>query len=166
VQTGGRQIRQAVSKAGPGVSRVLPLQVATRLNLPKLSRNLKRNLDRLTVLDVLLIAALLALPGWALVRSWRAARGQAVAVIYHDNQLLGVYPLDREQVVVIGDKARPDMRIEIKGGRIRVAESNCPRGVCKQAGWVRTPGRSIVCVPNHVIIEIRGGPLAYDAESY
>jgi len=38
-------------------------------------RNLKRNLDRLTVLDVLLIAALLALPGWALVRSWHASRG-------------------------------------------------------------------------------------------
>ena len=127
---------------------------------------MKRDLARLTVLDVLLIAALLALPGWALVRSWRAAREQPVAYIYQNNRLLGAYQLDRDQVIVIGDKARPDMRIEIKAGAIRVAESDCPKGVCKQAGWVRTSGRSIVCVPNKVLIELRGERREYDAESY
>jgi hypothetical protein len=40
-----------------------------------------RRLDRLTVLDVLLIAALIALPGWALVTSWGATREQPVAYI-------------------------------------------------------------------------------------
>jgi hypothetical protein len=125
-----------------------------------------RQLDRLTVLDVLLVAALVALPGWALVRSWRTAREQPVAWIYRDNRLLGVYELDRQQVVVIGDRARPDMKIEIKDGAIRVAESDCPKGVCKHAGWVRTPGRSIVCVPNRVVIELKGRQKGCDAESY
>ena len=127
---------------------------------------MKRDLARLTVLDVLLIAALLALPGWALVRSWRASREQPVAFIYQNNRLLGEYQLDREQVILIGDQARPDMKIEIKGGAIRVAESDCPKGVCKQSGWVRTPGRSIMCVPNRVLIELKGQPRDYDAESY
>ena len=138
----------------------------THPNPPRLSALLNRQVDRLTVLDVLLIAALLALPGWALVRSWRSAREQPVACIYHDNRLLGVYQLDRQQVVVIGDKARPDMTIEIKDGAIRVAETDCPKGVCKHAGWVRTPGRSIVCVPNRVLIELKGEQKGYDAESY
>ena len=127
---------------------------------------MKRDLARLTVLDVLFVAALIALPGWALVRSWRTAREQPVAYIYRDSRLLGVYQLDRQQVVVIGDKARPDMKIEIKDGAVRVAESDCPKGVCKQAGWVRTPGRSIVCVPNRVIIKLKGRQKGYDAESY
>ena len=127
---------------------------------------MKRDLARLTVLDVLLIAALLALPAWALVRSWRAAREQPVAYIYQNNRLLGEYQLDREQVILIGDQVRPDMKIEIKGGAIRVAESDCPKGVCKQAGWVRTPGRSIMCVPNRVLIELKGQSKDYDAESY
>jgi hypothetical protein len=127
---------------------------------------LKRDLARLTVLDVLLIAALLALPGWALVRSWRAAREQPVAYVYQNNRLLGEYQLDREQVILIGDPARPDMKIEIKGGAIRVAESDCPKGVCKLAGWVRTPGRSIMCVPNRVLIQLKGQSKDYDAESY
>ena len=127
---------------------------------------MSRNLCRVTVLDLLLIAGLLGLPGWALVTSWRAAREQPVAYIYHNNRLLGVYQLDRDKTIVIGDPARPDMEIEIKGGAIRVAESDCPLKICKQAGWVRTPGRSIVCVPNKVVIELRGERKGYDAESY
>ena len=87
-------------------------------------------------------------------------------MLYHNNRLLGAYQIDRDQVVFIGDQPRPDMKIEIKGGAIRVAESSCPKGVCKQAGWIRTPGRSIVCVPNKVLIELRGERRGYDAESY
>jgi hypothetical protein len=125
-----------------------------------------RRLDRLTFLDVLLVAALVALPGWALVRASRAVRGQAEAWVYRGGRLLGVYPLARQEVVFIGDRARPDMKIEIRDGAVRVAESNCPRKICVQAGWVRTPGRSIVCVPNRVVIEIKGRQPVYDAESY
>ena len=127
---------------------------------------MKREVARLTVLDLLLIAALLALPGWALVRSWRASGAQPVAHIYQNNRLLGEYQLDRDQTITVGVKARPDMTIEIRNGAIRVAESDCPKGVCKHAGWVRTPGRSIMCVPNRVLIELKGQPRDYDAESY
>lgn len=127
---------------------------------------LHRRLDRLTVLDVLLIAALIALPGWALVTSWSVAREQPVAYVYQNNRLVGAFQLDRDQTILVGDKARPDMKIEIRDGAIRVAESNCPKGMCKQAGWVRTPGRSIVCVPNRVVIELKGRQRGYDAESY
>ena len=127
---------------------------------------MKRDLGRLTILDVLLIAALLVLPGWALVRSWRAAGERPVVRVFQSNRLLGVYQLDHDQVILIGDQARPDMKLEIKGGAIRVAESDCPNGVCIHAGWVRTPGRSILCIPNRVLIEIRGESKDYDAESY
>jgi hypothetical protein len=125
-----------------------------------------QRLDRLTVLDVLLVAALIALPGWALVRSWRVVRGQPVARVSRGNRLLGVYRLDRPQTIFIGSKTRPDMKLEIRDGAIRVAESNCPKRLCMQAGWVRTPGRSIVCVPNRVVIELKGESTGYDAETY
>jgi hypothetical protein len=125
-----------------------------------------RQVERLTVLDLLLVAALVALPGWALVGTWRAARGQRVAWVYRDNHLLGVYQLEHDQTILIGDKAKPDMQIEIHNGAIRVAESDCPKKLCKHTGWVRTPGRSIVCVPNRVLIEVKGKTRDYDAESY
>jgi hypothetical protein len=127
---------------------------------------LKRNIGRLTFLDLLLIAALLTAPGWTLVRSRHAAEGKPVARVSHDNRLVGEYQLDHDQTITIGDKAKPDMTIEIRNGAIRVAESDCPKGICKQAGWVRTPGRSIMCVPNRVLIQIKGEARDYDAESY
>jgi len=127
---------------------------------------LRRDLTRLTFLDVLLIAALLVLPVWGLAHIWRAARERPVAYIYQNNQLLGAYQLDRDQVIAVGDKAHPAMRIEIRDGAVRVAESNCPKGVCKHVGWIRAPGRSIVCVPNRVLIELKGESKDYDAESY
>jgi len=127
---------------------------------------LKRDLGRLTVLDVLLIAALLALPGWALIRAARAAGERPIARIFQNNRLVGTYQLDRDQTIAIGDRAGPEMSIEVRGGAIRVAESDCPKGVCKHAGWVRTPGRTIVCIPNRVLIEVRGASRDYDAESY
>ncbi len=127
---------------------------------------MKRDLTRFTVLDLLFIAALLVLPGWTLVRSWRASSDRPVARVFQDNRLIGVYQLDRDQTIKIGDKTRTHMTIEIHNGAIRVAESDCPKGVCKHAGWVRTPGRSIMCVPNRVLIEIKGEAGDYDAESY
>ncbi len=127
---------------------------------------MKRAIGRFTVLDLLLIAAFVAMPGAALVRSWRVTGEKPVARVFHDNRLVGVYRLDRDQTVAIGDRIRPDMTIEIRNGAIRVAQSDCPKGLCKQAGWVRTPGRSIMCVPNRVLIEVGGESRDYDAESY
>jgi hypothetical protein len=127
---------------------------------------LKRDLTRFTFLDLLLIATLVALPGWALVRSWHAAAERPVARVFQNNRLIGTYPLDHDQNILIGDRANPHMKIEIHNGAIRVAESDCPKGVCKHAGWVRTPGRSILCVPNRVLIEVAGESRDYDAESY
>jgi len=133
---------------------------------------------------VLLIAVLLCVPAWAVVRSWHAAREQPLAYIYQDSRLLGVYRLDRDQVINLegrsrgressptgegrwaGDRGTRKMQVEIRQGAIRVAESDCPRGVCREMGWVRTPGRSLVCVPNQVLIEVRGESRAYDAQSY
>jgi hypothetical protein len=127
---------------------------------------LKRDLTRFTVVDLLFIAALVALPGWTLVRSWRASGDRPVARVFQDNHLIGVYQLDHDQTIKISDKTRTHMTIEIHNGAVRVAESDCPKGVCKHAGWVRTPGRSIMCVPNRVLIEIKGEAKDYDAESY
>jgi hypothetical protein len=121
-----------------------------------------RRLLRLGALDVLLAAALVALPAWTLVRGARRAGERAEARISRAGKLLGVYPLDRDARVDVGDA----MTVEIHAGRVRVAESNCPKGICKHSGWVGTPGRSIICVPNKVVIELVGAGGGYDTESY
>ncbi|MFO7651056.1 MAG: NusG domain II-containing protein [bacterium] len=117
---------------------------------------------RLGVFDAALVVALVALPAWSLLSSARARTGRAEARVTRSGRLVGVYPLDRDARVQLAD----DVVVEIRDGRVRVAESDCPKGVCRHAGWVSEPGRSIICVPNRVIVELRGVARGYDAESY
>jgi hypothetical protein len=116
----------------------------------------------LGVLDIALVVALAALPAWSLVRAARARAGRVEVRITRAGKLVGAYPLDRDARISIDE----DMVVEVQSGRVRVAESDCPKGVCRHAGWFGSPGRAIVCVPNRVVIEVRGAARGYDAESY
>jgi hypothetical protein len=46
--------------------------------------------------------------------------------------------------------------VEVRDGRIRVAESPCPHGICVRTGWTARAGDVIVCVPNRVVVRVEG----------
>jgi hypothetical protein len=73
------------------------------------------------------------------------------AIIYHDGRILQHVNLakDREISLLNGK-----MLIEIKGKKIRVKKSECPRQVCVHVGWIRLRGENIICVPYKTLIEI------------
>ena len=48
-------------------------------------------------------------------------------------------------------------------GRIRVSEAGCPDQVCVHQGWISDGTVPIVCLPNKLIIEIKGGGESLDA---
>ncbi|MBR1763831.1 MAG: NusG domain II-containing protein [Ruminococcus sp.] len=52
--------------------------------------------------------------------------------------------------------------VEIKDGKIRICEADCPDRVCVHTGWL-TSDIPIVCLPNRLVIEYADG--ASDADS-
>jgi len=46
--------------------------------------------------------------------------------------------------------------VEVRGGRIRIAESPCPHKICVRTGWIGRSGRMIVCLPNRVVVRVEG----------
>jgi len=52
--------------------------------------------------------------------------------------------------------------IEIEGGRARVVDSPCRDKLCVRAGWLDRPGDVAVCLPQRVIVEIRGAGRGVD----
>jgi len=42
--------------------------------------------------------------------------------------------------------------IEVKDGRIRVKDSDCPQKICVKHGWLRYANDVIVCLPNKTIL--------------
>jgi len=47
-------------------------------------------------------------------------------------------------------------RVMVKDGKIAVSESDCPEEDCVHTGWRSCAGESIVCLPNHMEIRIKG----------
>jgi hypothetical protein len=60
------------------------------------------------------------------------------------------------QRISIQGKTAPAI-IEIEKGRVRVVEASCPDQICVKQGWIDTPGASIVCVPNELVIYLPAG---------
>lgn len=57
-------------------------------------------------------------------------------------------------------------RIEVRGGRVRVLSSPCPRQACRHGGWIDKAGEMLVCLPNEVVVRLPGtSPGAPDAVS-
>lgn len=52
-----------------------------------------------------------------------------------------------------------EARIEIDRGRVRILpmpKKLCPRRICSSIGWIKRSGEAAICVPNRLIVEIRG----------
>jgi hypothetical protein len=56
-----------------------------------------------------------------------------------------------------------DYWIEIKAGKVRAKEANCPERICIQRGWANRSGDSIICIPNQIIIRLESGEQKEDA---
>lgn len=129
-------------------SRLLPALSAAGAVSP--ARPLPR---RLTPADVAAGVLLSACIAWSLV-ALPDMEGSAVVV-----EVAGrtVEKLDIHQngvVTVRGE--RGNLTVEVLGGRVRVAEADCPNRVCVRTGWRSREGEVIVCVPNRTLIRILG----------
>lgn len=54
--------------------------------------------------------------------------------------------------------------IEIKDGRVRVEEADCPNQDCVHQGWIDAAGQQIVCLPHKLTVDIvdEGATATYD----
>ncbi len=46
--------------------------------------------------------------------------------------------------------------IEIGDGKVRVIEADCPDKIDVLQGYISSPGELIVCLPNKLVVEIKG----------
>jgi hypothetical protein len=109
---------------------------------------------KVTVIDVALVVLILFFSIGAILYTKLGLNAQLSKVpeayVYQEGKLVKSLRLDKDQEVILGR-----MLLEIKEGRIRVRESDCPRKICVNTGWIKTPGQVIVCVPNKVLVEIK-----------
>lgn len=102
----------------------------------------------LKLADLILIAFVIMGIVVSAVRFSRHETEEAV-YIYKDNQLWAVYPLDKEQKVVIDEHNS----LQISKGKVRMLTADCPDKRCIKQGW--TSQLPIICLPNRLLIEVK-----------
>lgn len=109
------------------------------------------NRPLLTRLDLVFLPLLLAVIlgfAWQTIPPAGAIAGRIVILAPGGEQALD--PARTGDLVVAG--TRGSLRLELRPGTVRIAESDCPRGICRHHGWLGGPDDVIVCVPNRVVI--------------
>ena len=108
--------------------------------------------DRNTAIrDIVLILAI-ALVGLCLLffNGRKTTPGSSV-VVEIDGKTVASYPLDTDGVFVLNGGTNT---LEIKDGRARISDADCPNMQCVRQGWISRGGQSIVCLPNKLIVTV------------
>lgn len=105
------------------------------------------------ILTALLAAAALAAGLWLWLRPRTA--GHTALVTVAGAQSFTV-PLDKDNEIHIDTAALP-VTLEVKGGKIRFINSQCPDGLCEGFGWLSDEGSQAICMPAGVVVTVQGG---------
>ena len=77
-----------------------------------------------------------------------------VAEVYRDGELVKTLELEKDQTLDIDGKYHNT--VTVSGGKVAITASDCPGEDCVHSGAIRSPGRSIVCLPNGVEVRVVG----------
>jgi hypothetical protein len=115
-----------------------------------------------TAFDALLIAVFIAFAAW-FYPLMRSAAGDLL-IVSRDNNEIARYPLNEDCLFTVKGRTG-DMSIEIKNRRVKILSSTCPRNICAHHSPISKSKEGLVCVPNHIILEIRSAdnPKTIDA---
>ena len=78
--------------------------------------------------------------------------GSVAEVYYEDKKVLTIdLNIDKEYVV---DGKLGDVVLEVKNKKIRVKEENSPKHICSKEGFIGDSSKTLICLPNKIIIKI------------
>ncbi len=77
------------------------------------------------------------------------------AIVRLDGQIVHQLSLAQDYEVTVTGPAGETV-IQVQNGRVRVLRSPGAQEICMRQGWIHKPGQVLICLPNHVTIEIPG----------
>ena len=103
--------------------------------------------------DLVCFAAVLLMSAAAALPLFASESGSHAAIQTDSGSIRIALDTDCEKTVVSNGHT---LTVAVSNGEIRVANADCPDGLCKKSGSVRREGEAIVCLPARVMISIPG----------
>lgn len=82
------------------------------------------------------------------------------AEITVDGELYGTYDLSKDQTVEIVIGETVTNILQIKDHQADMIEADCPDQICVHQRPIDANGETIVCLPNKIVVEIKGAKAA------
>lgn len=112
-------------------------------------------------LDVIIIGSLITVAAALLLVFSLASKPGSYVEITVDGELYGVYSLSEDREIDINGANL----LIIEGGKAYMKEASCPNHTCISRGAVSKSGQSIICLPNKVVVTVKGDRGGADAVS-
>lgn len=104
---------------------------------------------------LVVVIALVAVAGFVAVKlmGLGSTTQGATAVITDADKKTYELPLDTDATITVTTDLGTNV-IEVKDGRVRAKEADCPNQDCVHQGWIGKPGQQIVCLPHKLTVDI------------
>ncbi len=106
------------------------------------------------VRDIIIIAAILAAAFILYIGIEYTSRQGYTAEILLNNEVIKT--LDLREDTLYSPEELPHVVFEVKEGSVRFMESDCPDKICVNTGYINKRGQTAVCLPNRLVLRIRG----------
>ena len=107
--------------------------------------------------DIILIIVLLAAAAIFAAYRLRASDGPAkLAEILVEGQVVDTVSLEEDTEILVNGYQGGTNHIIVKDGKIWCDEASCPDKVCVHTGKISLSTETIACLPNKMIIRIKG----------
>lgn len=121
--------------------------------------------DALVAAGTLLVALAAALVLWLGhgvqgvpgVADGTAAASTLYAVVQNTEGYYAALPLNEDATLTVEGSLGTNV-VEVRGGQVRCAESDCSNQVCVDTGWVSRVGQMIVCLPHQLTVQVVPDP--------
>ena len=114
--------------------------------------------------DILIIAALCVISLLLFIPSFTVS-DEKIASVYLDGELKEEIDLSAAKEAYTVEVGGCTLKIE--NGAVTFSESDCPDRLCVKRGSLSRSGDIMACVPNRVVVSIRGGSHSdFDAVAY
>ena len=135
-----------------------------------------KKVSKIHVNDILLGAGLLlgALCLWCVIYfAGRNTDKNALKVVitvdgqeYYSGSLIENGAEEKNAGSTVGNKREIDVdghnKVVIAGGEVWMESADCPDKLCVGQGRISRSGQTIICLPNRVMVTIKGGKSEYD----
>lgn len=105
----------------------------------------------IVVMGIILVVAAGIFLGVKLYASSRKNEEQ-MGYVYYQNTIILAFDINRDKIYDF-DGSYGHMQLEVKDGRWRIINEECPNHICSSMGWVGPEDLiPIVCLPNEVYV--------------